>query len=92
MPNSPKLPNVQREFGLAVRRIRDSLGLTQENVAEAADLHPTYVSSVERGERNLSLVNIHRIAHALELSASDLLREAERAAKPSPGRASAKQR
>jgi transcriptional regulator with XRE-family HTH domain len=47
--------------------------LTLENVAEAAELHPNYVGSVERGERNLSLFNIWRIAAALDLPASRLL-------------------
>ena len=48
-----------------MRRIRLEKKLTQEKVAEVADLHPNYVSSVERGERNISICNIARIAVAL---------------------------
>ena len=48
-----------------MRRIRHEKKLTQEKVAEVADLHPNYVSSVERGERNISICNIARIALAL---------------------------
>jgi transcriptional regulator with XRE-family HTH domain len=52
-------------FADNVRRIRLEKKLTQERVAEAADLHPNYISSVERGERNISIGNIERIAIAL---------------------------
>jgi transcriptional regulator with XRE-family HTH domain len=52
-------------FAGNVRRIRLEKKLTQEKVAEAADLHPNYISSVERGERNISIGNIERIAIAL---------------------------
>ena len=48
-----------------MRRIRHEKKLTQEMVAEVADLHPNYVSSVERGERNISICNIAKIALAL---------------------------
>jgi len=52
---------------------RLALGLSQEKLAEAAGLHWTYISSVERGQRNVSLVNIVRIAKALGVSPSELL-------------------
>ena len=48
-----------------MRRIRREKHLIQEKVAEVADLHSNYVSSVERGERNISICNIARIAFAL---------------------------
>lgn len=48
-------------------------GLSQEELAARAGLHRTYVSSVERGERNLSLANIHRLADALGVPPSSLL-------------------
>jgi len=47
--------------------------LTLEMLAERADLHPNYVGAVERGERNLSLYNIWRLAHGLGLTAADLM-------------------
>ena len=64
-------------FGEAVRRLRSHAGISQELLAEKAGLHRTYVGSVERGERNLSLVNIHRLAAALGTDAPTLLAAAE---------------
>jgi transcriptional regulator with XRE-family HTH domain len=70
----PSKEKVQVTFGAAVRAEREALGLTQERLAELADLHTNYVSSVERGERNIGLHNVVRLAHALDLTASDLLK------------------
>ena len=53
-------------FGTRLREIRLKKGISQERLAELAGLHRTYVSSVERGERNISLENIDRLANALE--------------------------
>lgn len=64
--------NVRREFGAAVRAYRRYLGLSQETLAERAELHRTYVTDVERGARNLSLESISRLARALDLSISSL--------------------
>ena len=60
-------------FGENVRKRRLELGLSQEKLAEAANLHFTYVSSVERGERNISLENIAKLANALGCSPADLV-------------------
>lgn len=60
------------EFGARVRARRLNLGWTQERLAEEAGLHFTYVSSVERGERNISLRNIVRLATALDVDAGTL--------------------
>lgn len=60
-----------------MRRERVKRGFSQEGLADACGLHRTYIGSVERGERNISLDNIERIATALEMSPMDLLREAE---------------
>jgi transcriptional regulator with XRE-family HTH domain len=62
-------------LGQSVRLRRLALGLSQEKLAEAAGLHWTYISSIERGKRNVSLVNIVRIAKALGVSPSELLSE-----------------
>jgi transcriptional regulator with XRE-family HTH domain len=62
-------------FGTALRELRHDRLLTIEAVAEAAGLHPNYLGSVERGERNVSLFNIWRIASALGLPAAALLDE-----------------
>ena len=56
---------------------REALGLTQEEFAERAGLHRTYLSDVERGTRNLSLVIIERVAAALTLKPSELFRLVE---------------
>lgn len=68
----------QRAFGTAVKRHRKKLGLSQETLADRAHLHRTYLGSVERGERNVSLKNIVLIASALRISPSELLGDAER--------------
>ena len=56
--------------------------MTQEALAERADLHTNYVSSVERGERNLSLHNIVRLAYAVDLEVSVLLRPLDKHQQP----------
>ena len=60
-------------FGEEVRHRRTKLGLSQEELAQICDLHRTYIGSIERGERNVSLQNISVIAAALKCSSSDLL-------------------
>jgi transcriptional regulator with XRE-family HTH domain len=63
---------VLRAFGQAVRFRRRELGLSQEKLAELADLHRTYVADIERGSRNVGLVNIVRLAEALGVPAGNL--------------------
>jgi transcriptional regulator with XRE-family HTH domain len=65
--------DLRQAFGARVRRLRIARGLSQEALAERAELHWTYVSGVERGVRNPGLNTIGRIARALELSPSKLL-------------------
>ena len=60
-------------FGAKVRELRESLGFSQDELAFKAGLHRTYIGSVERGERNVSLRNIIRIAQALNRRPSQLL-------------------
>jgi len=64
-------------FGSNLRRKREEKKLTQEKLAEKADLDPTYISGIERGVRNPSLLSIVRIAKALGTTASDLSRGIE---------------
>lgn len=56
-----------------MRALRDQRGLSQEALAEMADLHRTYIGSIERSERNVSLDNVERIAIALGVDIVDLL-------------------
>lgn len=64
-----------RRFGACVRGHRERLAISQEELASRAGLHRTYLGGVERGERNLGLLNILRIARALELAPADLLKD-----------------
>jgi transcriptional regulator with XRE-family HTH domain len=63
---------IQRRFGERVRELRKSKGLSQEALALACDLDRTYIGGVERGERNISLINIHKIAAALGAKTREL--------------------
>ena len=62
-------------FGLKVKFFRNRLQLSQDELAAKADLHRTYVGAVERGERNICLVNIFKLADALGVEAKDLFDE-----------------
>lgn len=64
--------NIKKRFGMRLRELRRMRGLSQERLALLADLDRTYVGSVERGERNISLVNIEKLAKALGVPVSQL--------------------
>jgi transcriptional regulator with XRE-family HTH domain len=70
-------PDIRERFGTAVKFRREELGLTQEDLAEKALIHRTYLSDVERGTRNLSLVNIERLAIALSMTLPELFFKVE---------------
>lgn len=72
-PHNRKKTPVRKAFGLKVRMRRFEIEMTQEELAEKADLHPTYVGSVERGERNIAIENIISLAKALGCSPKDLM-------------------
>jgi transcriptional regulator with XRE-family HTH domain len=63
---------IKAEFGQRVREARRKMGLSQEDLALACELDRSYIGSVERGERNISLVNIHKIAAALRVPIKEL--------------------
>lgn len=67
--------NLLRIFGTNVRRLREGKGLSQEALADKSDLHRTYISDIERFQRNISLDNIQKIAKALNVEPYELLME-----------------
>lgn len=69
MPGSP----VTARFGASVRSLRFQLGISQEKLAERADMHRTYIAGIERGARNVTLNSIDRLAKALGVSTATLL-------------------
>ena len=70
MPGRHHAPDrdARRRFGQNLRELRLAAELSQERFAETAGLHRTYVSGIERGERNISLDNIIRVSRALDIS------------------------
>lgn len=64
-------------LGAAVRQHRFRLGISQEELAERADLHRTYIAGIESGSRNVTLKSVAKLAHALKVSVSELLSESE---------------
>jgi transcriptional regulator with XRE-family HTH domain len=68
------MEDVRVRFGKALRMRRHKLGVSQEEFADMCGLDRTYVGGIERGERNVALVNIEKIAKALKLPLSELFR------------------
>jgi len=64
-------------LGAVIRERRAYVGLSQEGLAETVGLHRTYIGAVERGERNVTTLNLAKIASGLDISASKLLGLAE---------------
>ena len=61
---------VKYDFGNALREIRKSQGYSQEDLSEKTGLHRTYISDVERGDRNIALINIVKVCNALSIKPS----------------------
>lgn len=66
--------DIRHKFGQAVRKRRQKLGVSQEEFAEMCGLHRTYMGGIERGERNVSLINIQKVARAFKISLAELFR------------------
>lgn len=74
---NPEKSNLEHNFGASVRKWREILKLSQEQLAKRAGLHRTYICDVERGARNISLEKIHRLAKALSIPLVALLADLE---------------
>ncbi len=70
---SKKEQELLTQFGNTLKMHRISKGISQEKLAEHCELHRTYIGSAERGERNVSLLNMSKIANALGLKVGDLI-------------------
>ena len=64
--------DIKAIFGKKVRKVRKLKGLTQEELAHLSSLHSTYIGQIERGVRNPSLINIHKLVKALNVSISEI--------------------
>jgi transcriptional regulator with XRE-family HTH domain len=72
------MSSTRQKLGKAVRRLRTDRGFSQESFADAISVHRTFIGAVERGETNISLDNITRIAKGLKLSLADFFVEVEK--------------
>jgi transcriptional regulator with XRE-family HTH domain len=76
LPTMPRRSdNLRERFGRAVRERRLELGLTQEQLAHESGLNRSYITDVERGARNLALVNVARLVHALDMTIPEFFRK-----------------
>jgi transcriptional regulator with XRE-family HTH domain len=80
------MANLGDKLGSTIRRLRAERGLTQDSFAAVVGVHRTYIGAVERGETNVTLDTLERLATALKISPSELLAAAEAQLKTSKGR------
>ena len=64
---------ILKDFGEALKKRREEKKLSQEKLAELASLHRTYIGAVERGEKNISLINLDKLSHAFKIELKELL-------------------
>lgn len=69
----PDFNQIKIQFGNRIKELRRDKKMSQEELAELAYLHRTYIGGIERGERNICLVNLKKIANAFNMSISKLL-------------------
>lgn len=67
--------DILKQFGLRVKQIRKEKNLSQEELAEKAKVHRTYIGMIERGEKNITLTNIKKLSNGLEISIFELFKE-----------------
>ncbi|MBI3250593.1 MAG: helix-turn-helix transcriptional regulator [Candidatus Andersenbacteria bacterium] len=66
--------DIRYYFGQRIRDLREQQGLSQEGLGMKSKLHRTYIGSIERGEQNVSIVNIQKIARALNVSLAEIFK------------------
>ncbi len=69
------MPDINKEVGKRILKYRKKRGLTQEGLAFEADLHRAYIGQIERGEKNIGVQNLQKIAKALNIKISKLLED-----------------
>ena len=70
--------DIRVRFGFVVKTLRETQNLTQEDLAERAKIHRTYLSDIERGSRNVALINIERLAQSLSGTLQELFRRVDK--------------
>jgi len=70
-----KLAEINKKVGLNIRKYREKKGWSQEYLALEANLHRAYIGQIERGEKNIGLINLEKIAKALNIEFDDLLKK-----------------
>ena len=70
--------DIKKEVGIEIRNLRKEKGLSQEALANLSDLDRTYIPSIERGERNISIEVIYKLCNALNIRISDLFKQIEK--------------
>lgn len=73
----PKKPSTLVKFGHAIRDERKKAGFSQEKLAELADVHRTYIGMIERAEKNITLLNLEKLAKGLGIPMSRLVKRIE---------------
>lgn len=68
-----KLAEINKKVGINIRKYRNKKGWSQEQLAFEADLHRTYIGHIERGEKNIGLINLEKIAKALNVTLKNLI-------------------
>lgn len=69
--------NVKLKIGLRIKELRETAKMSQKDLAYAADLDRSYIASIENGQRNVSIVNIEKIATALEVTVKEFFNDGE---------------
>lgn len=71
------MDDIRARFGVRLRKVRTTKGISQEKLGELAGIHRTFVSMVERGERNVTIATVEKLAKALECRMADLMPDPE---------------